>query len=169
MTDYVSSIAVDSVIDALKAFLTPFLPNTAQIVRGQVNRVPQPTSPCVVLTEISEIDLCVPYIEYQPSVQTATIHGPTQIGVQIDFYGEASGDYCKAFKAAFRSEWAFSVFPSNIKPLYASDGMQGPLITGEQQYEGRWTVTASIQYNPVVTLPQASATQLAMNDVSTAD
>ena len=44
----------------------------------------------------------------------------------------------------------FTVFRANIKPLYTSDGIQAPLITGEEQYEARWTITASMQYNPVI-------------------
>jgi hypothetical protein len=47
--------------------------------------------------------------------------------------------------------------------LYCSDGHQMPLTTGEQQYETRWTLTASLQYNPTVSIPQQSANTLAVN------
>lgn len=158
MPNYVSSITVDQVIDALAAFLAPFMPG-AQIVRGQVNRVALPSNPCAVLTEILQVDLSVPHTDYQPPVDpapadgTATIHGPSRIDVQIDFYGAQAGEFCKTVKTAFRSHWGFTHFPAGIKPLYTSDGMQSPLTTGEQQYESRWTLTASMQYNPTVTVP----------------
>ena len=171
---YTSSITVDQVIDALAAFLAPFMPG-AQIVRGQVNRVALPSNPCAVLTEILQVDLSVPHTDYQPPVDpdvddgTATIYGPTRIDVQIDFYGAQAGEFCKTVKTAFRSHWGFAHFPANIKPLYTSDGIQAPLVTGEQQYERRWTLTASLQYNPIVTVPQDFADVLVPNKVLPAD
>jgi len=159
MTNYVSSISVDSVIDALVVFLTPFVPG-GQIVRAQVNRVALPSNPCCVLTELLQVDLSVPATTYQPDDDTATVYGPTRIDIQIDFYGIQAGEFCKAAKTAFRSSWGFDNFPENIKPLYTSDGVQSPLLTGEQQYESRWTLTASIQYNPLITLPQQFADEL---------
>jgi hypothetical protein len=153
---YTSSITVDQVIDALKAFLTPFMPG-AQIVRAQVNRVALPSNPCAVLTELLQVDLSVPATDYQPLANTATIYGPSRIDVQIDFYGAQAGEFCKTVKTAFRSHWGFAHFPANIRPLYTSDGVQSPLLTGEQQYESRWTLTASMQYNPTVTVPQEFA------------
>ena len=165
---YTSSINVDQVIDALADFLAPFVPG-AQIVRAQVNRVAMPSNPGVVLTEMLQVDLSVPATEYQPDAGTATIEGPTRIDIQIDFYGEQAGEFCKTVKTAFRSHWGFSHFPANIKPLYTSDGIQTPLTTGEQQYESRWTLTASLQYNPIVTVPQDFADVLTPNKVLPAD
>lgn len=156
MANYISSITVDQVIEALAAFLAPFMPG-AQIVRAQVNRVALPSNPCAVLTELLQVDLSVPATDYQPLANTATIYGPSRIDVQIDFYGAQAGDFCKAVKTAFRSHWGFAHFPANIRPLYTSDGVQSPLLTGEQQYESRWTLTASMQYNPTVTVPQEFA------------
>lgn len=159
---YATSISVEQVIDALAAFLTPFMPDAA-IVRAQVNRVALPSNPCAVLTELLQVDLSVPATDYQPptdpipAIGTATINGPSRIDVQIDFYGAQAGDFCKTAKAAFRSHWGFDHFPAGIKPLYTSDGVQSPLTTGEQQYESRWTLTASMQYNPTVTVPQEFA------------
>ena len=171
---YSSSITVDQVIDALADFLAPFAPG-AQIVRAQVNRVPMPSNPGIVLTEMLQVDLSVPDTDYQPPVDpipaigTATIKGPTRIDVQIDFYGEQASEFCKTVKTAFRSHWGFSHFPANIKPLYTSDGILAPLVTGEQQYESRWTLTASLQYNPIVTVPQDFADVLVPNKILPAD
>ncbi len=171
---YDSSITVDQVIDALADFLAPFVP-AAQIVRAQVNRVPMPSNPGIVLTELLQVDLSVPATEYQPPVDpipaigTATIYGPSRIDVQIDFYGAQAGEFCKTVKTAFRSHWGFEHFPANIKPLYTSDGIQAPLVTGEQQYESRWTLTASMQYNPIVTVPQDFADVLVPSKILPAD
>jgi hypothetical protein len=163
---YASSISVDQVIDALVTFLTPFLPG-ADIVRAQVNRVALPSNPCAVLTELLQVDLSVPSTTYIPSASPvpaddgiAKIYGPSRIDIQIDFYGTQAGEFCKTVKTAFRSHWGFEHFPENIRPLYTSDGVQSPLLTGEQQYESRWTLTASMQYNPTVTVPQQFADTL---------
>jgi len=165
---YTASITVDQVIDALADFLAPFVPG-ASVVRAQVNRVAMPPNPCVILTEMLQVDLSVPATEYQPDDGTATIEGSTRIDIQIDFYGAQAGEFCKTVKTAFRSHWGFAHFPANIKPLYTSDGIQSPLTTGEQQYESRWTLTASLQYNPIVTVPQDFADVLTPNKVLPAD
>ena len=168
MANYTASITVDQVIDALAAFLAPFMPG-AQIVRAQVNRVALPSNPCAVLTELLQVDLSVPATDYQPLANTATIYGPSRIDVQIDFYGAQAGEFCKTVKTAFRSHWGFAHFPANISPLYTSDGVQSPLLTGEQQYESRWTLTASMQYNPTVTVPQEFADEAVPNTPIPAD
>ena len=165
---YSSSITVDQVISALADFLAPFVP-AAEIVRAQVNRVAMPSNPSIVLTELNQVDLSVPNTDYQPDDGTATINGSSRIDVQIDFYGEQASEFCKTVKTAFRSHWGFSHFPAKIKPLYTSDGIQAPLVTGEQQYESRWTLTASLQYNPIITVPQDFANSLAPAKLLPAD
>lgn len=168
MADYIPSIVIDTVIDALAPFVRLFVPG-GEVVRAQVNRVAMPSNPCAVLTELLGVDLSVPYLSPTITNETATINGPTRIDIQIDFYGALAGSYCKAVQAAFRSGWAFDQFPANIRPLYTSDGVQSPLLTGEQQYESRWTLTVSMQYNPTVTIPQQSASAAAMNIVDAVD
>jgi len=162
--NYLSSITIDNVMDALTAFLTPFVPG--QIVRAQVNQVALPPSPCVVLTELLEVDLNKPHSDGCIGDGTAIIYAHSRIDVQIDFYGPSAGEYCKAVKSAFRTDWGVSQFPANIVPLYTDDGRQMPLITGEEQYEWRWTLTASMQYNPTVTVPQQSADVLKTDEVA---
>jgi hypothetical protein len=157
---YVASIAIDAVITALGAFIQPFV-GAAQIVRGQGNRVPPPLDSFVKLTEILQVDLETPTVT--PAGTQVNILGPKRIDIQVDFYGPASGDQCAAFKGVYRTYYATSQFPDGIAPLYCSDGRQAPLINSEQQYESRWTITASLQYNPTVSITQQSATKLALN------
>lgn len=159
---YTPTITVDEVIDALADFLQPFCPG-AQIVRAQVNRVPQPPSPCVVLTEVLQLDLETPSNTHRNDDDETDISTPTRVDIQVDFYGSQGGDFCRAVKSVFRSEYAPAQFPDGIKPLYCSDGIQAPLVTGERQYESRWTITASLQYNPLVAVPQESANELSAN------
>jgi hypothetical protein len=163
MADFVPSITVDTVIDALAAYLAPFCIG-AEVVRAQVNRVPMPPGPCVILTEINSADLSTPVTDTGST--TASITGPTQIDVQIDFYGAGAGEFAKAAKTAFRAGYGYEKFPATVKPLYMSDAHQHPLTTGEQQYESRWTATALMQYNPTITVPQDSANVATVNSIN---
>lgn len=153
---YTASITVDTVIDALGDFLEPFV-DGAEIVRAQANRVAMPPSPCIVLTELFHIDLRVPSQDYDEVNDEALLSASNRLDIQVDFYGESAGDYCRSVETAFRTMRGFDHFPAGIKPLYTSDGIQSPLISGEQQYVSRWTLTVSIQYNPVVAVPQEFA------------
>jgi hypothetical protein len=161
---YIPSILIDAVIEALGAFIAPFVAGGTPITRAQVNRVAPPNSPFVELREILQTDLETPTSTNSTEFEQAQITTPTRIDVQVDFYGPAAGDWCKAIKAVMRSQYAPAQFPDGIAPLYCSDGNQAPLVTGEEQYENRWIITCSLQYNPDVFVPQQSATALAMNE-----
>lgn len=165
---YSVSITVDNVIDALADFLQPFV-GTAEIVRAQANRVPMPQGPCVVLTELLQVDLETPSITDDPLVNQMAAASPKRIDIQIDFYGPSAGDWCAAVKGVYRTPYAPAQFADGVKPLYCSDGLQSPLVTGEQQWESRWTLTASLQYNPIVTVPQEFADVLVPNKILPAD
>jgi hypothetical protein len=159
--NYVSSITVDQVIVALANFLQPFV-NPSEIIRAQTNRVPMPPDPCVVLTELLQVDIETPQSIYN-TVDAVNFVNPKKIDIQIDFYGDGSGDRCAAIKTVFRTAYAADQFPDGIKPLFCSDGIQSPLITGEQQWESRWTLTATLQYNPETSVPQEFANELTTN------
>lgn len=165
---YTVSRTIDEVIDALADFLLPFCVDS-EIVRAQANRVPMPSGACVVLTELLSVDLETPIVDMDPLLPQAAITSHTRVDVQVDFYGATAGDQCRAVKAVFRSAYTAAAFPDGIVPLYCSDGLQSPLVTGEQQWESRWTLTASLQYNPVVSVPQEFADSLTANPVEPAD
>lgn len=172
MTLYSPDISVDDVITALIGFLQPFVgnydgtvitPNTpTPIVRGQQNQVNPPRPAFVKVTEILRRPLDTPVFtnSSDTAVQQASIKNTKQLDVQIDFYGSNAGDWSSAVEQIWRSPYAPDQFPANIAPLYCSDAHQAPLITGEEQYEFRWVITASLEYNPSVIIPQQSATQL---------
>jgi hypothetical protein len=167
-TQYVPSIAIDSVFDALGAFIQPFV-GTAQIVRAQVNRTAMPSGSFVELTEITNTDLEVPRQSYDGDNFQADFIGPKRLTIQADFYGETAGDWCAAVKTVWRTPYAVAQFPAGIAPLYCDDGQEVPLVTGEEQYERRWALTMSLQYNPVVVVPLQSAKILEMNIINDAE
>ena len=169
---YAPSIGIDDVISALIAFLQPFVGNASggtvtpnvptPIIRGQANRVPPPVPAFVVVTEIHRANLDTPVFinSADPNIQQATVTNSKQIDIQIDFYGVDSANWSAAVETVFRSPYAPDQFPTGMAPLFCSDAQQAPLITGEEQYENRWVLTASLEYNPDVTVPQQSATEL---------
>lgn len=162
-TPYIPTILIDAVIEALGSFIQPFVGEDTPITRAQVNRVPPPLPAFVELREILEMDLETPAFVNNGEYQQAAITTPTRIDIQVDFYGPSAGDWCKAVKAVYRSVYAPSQFPTGMTSLFCSDGHQVPLVTGEEQYENRWVLTCSLQYNPDVFVPQQSATTLAVN------
>ena len=167
-TQYVSSIALDSVFDALGAFLQPFV-GTAQVVRAQVNRVAMPVGSFVELTEIASSDLEVPRSTYDGVNFQSDIIGPKRLIIQADFYGALAGDWCAAVKTVWRTPYAVAQFPLGIAPLYCDDGNEAPLITGEEQYERRWTLSMNLQYNPQIVVPLKAANKLSMNILDDVD
>ena len=160
--NYVPTILIDAVIDAVVTFLQPFVGSDTPIIRGQQNRVPPPITAFVKVYEIHLKPLETPTFTNSPvsDVQQASISTPTRIDIQVDFYGPSAGDWIEAVEAVYRSPYAPAQFPDGIAPLFCSDALQAPLITGEEQYENHWALTASLQYNPLVYVPQQSATEL---------
>jgi hypothetical protein len=167
-TQYVASILIDSIFDALGAFIQPFV-GTTQIVRAQVNRVAMPSGSFVELTEIASNDLEVPRQYYDEVNFQNDIIGPKRLIIQADFYGESAGDWCAAVKTVWRTAYAVAQFPAGIAPLYCDDGREIPLVTGEEQYERRWALTMNLQYNPIVIVPQQSANELKVGTIGNAD
>lgn len=143
------SITIDNVNAALADFLEPLMPAGTQIVRAQTNRVAMPPPPCIVLTEMGQYDLSTTRAAYDITTG-ADFQRSTRIDFQLDFYDGQAGEMCNTAKTLLRSSYGPENFPEGIKPLYCSDGIQSPLITGEEQYEARWTVTVSMQYNPAI-------------------
>ena len=154
------SITEDQLFTALGAWLAPFLPTGGVAFKSQANRVAQPPDPSIELTPILRVGLSVPVSTYDPVGLTQTITEPTRLDVQADFRGDGMGDVARAVKTAWRSIYGPAALQAaagtqNVAPLYCSDELQSPFITGERQYSERWTVTLALQYNCDVTLAQA--------------
>lgn len=156
---YILNRTIDDAIDALAAFVAPFVPN-GELVRAQQNRVPHIPAIGVVFTELMTVDFETPTLKF--SNGEYTILTPKRLDVQLDFYGDLAGNQVNAVKTAFRTFWCVDKFPEGIKPLYCSDALQAPFISGENQYYSRWTMTVSLHFNSTLTVPQDSANQIAM-------
>jgi hypothetical protein len=81
----------------------------------------------------------------------------TQILIQVDVHGPASGDNAQRISTLLRDEYATESFSSSgfdISPLYSNDARQIPFTNGEQQLEEKWTIEVVLQANPIVSVPQ---------------
>lgn len=144
------------VFRALVVFFRSFLPAGTEVVQAQDNRVPMPKGGFVTMNNTSMERLSFNVDNYDAINQGKSILTPTKYGVQLDFYGPNSQTWAVQTMSLFRDEYATELFPANIQPLYADDPMQIPLIDGESQYEQRWKLVATLQYNPTLTTAQQS-------------
>jgi hypothetical protein len=149
-------ITDQDVFKALKAFLSSFLPIGTEVVQAQDNRVSMPKGGFVAMNNVSFERLSFNVDNYDSINQGKTILTPTKYDIQLDFYGDDSPTWAFQTQALFRDAYATEMFPSNIQPLYADNPIQIPLIDGESQYEQRWKLVASLQYNPILSTTQQS-------------
>ena len=83
---------------------------------------------------------------------------PTELTVQLDVHGPASGDNAQTISTLFRDDYAYQAFNAlnpNMAPFYADDPRQVPFINDQAQFEDRWIIEACMQVNAtVLDLPQ---------------
>jgi hypothetical protein len=157
-----------AVFTALVAVLNTFglaPANSAQsvvVIRGQVNRVPEPPgADYVVLWPLTRQRLATNIDQYG----TATISRTEklEVGIQADVHGPASADNATLISTLFRSQFAVDAFTAQglpVAPLYADDPRQTAFENGEMQVEERWSVDLTMQVDVTVTSPQDFATTL---------
>lgn len=147
----------------LRAFLLQILPAGVEVIIGQQNRIPQPSPDNFVITwPVLRKRLATTVVDWdtdplnEPSASTNT--ESVRIDIQLDFHGADSTDNAQVFATNFRSAYACQYFAgTGIQPDYCSDGAQMPFINGENQYEDRWTLTATLDANIAVTINQQFA------------
>lgn len=147
---------IDAAVVAVADFLQPLMPVGTQIVRGQVNDVPAPLPPSIVITEIGQPQYTTTRKQPIAVDGTQTYVMPVQLRFQLDFYGWSGGEMSNITTTMIRSIYPEGRFPEGVKPLYCTDAFQSPLMTGEKQFEARWTQELYVQYNAPVTVAQES-------------
>lgn len=158
------------IFTALRTFILACIPSGLEVVLGQGNGVPMPTGNFCAMTPKANgrIEMNVDgYTDPVSTVGTVNTMTPSEFVAQLDFYGTNSAQNAKIVESLSRSQFALTSFSdAAIKPLYASEPQQIPLINGEQKYEQRWKMDFHIQYNPVIQAPQEFAGALAINVIS---
>lgn len=157
------SITEEQLFTALRGFITSLVDASVPVVQGLQNRVSTPAGDFIVMTGIGAQQLATTTQEYDRIASTQINQQSKQWMAQIDCYGVSAGDNAAMLSEMVRTPYAAGSFATGglgIQPLYASDPRQLPFVTGEDEYQERWTFEISLQYNPQVTVPQEFADAL---------
>lgn len=152
-------------LTALRSVLLTYLGPGIEIIRAEINRVPEPKGPdFIVMTPTGRERLSTNVETYSDGfLRTPRVPGtvaamqPTQLTVQLDIHGPASADTVQMLATLFRSRVACELFTATgfaIQPLYAGEAHQTPFLNAAEQFEFRWTMDAVLQANPSVITTQ---------------
>lgn len=162
----ISTTDID-IFTSLRAFILACIPSGMEVVKGQDNGVSMPVGNFCTMTSKSNGRIetnIVTYTDPITIIGTSNNATASEFVVQLDFYGSNSANNAKIIESLAYSEFGNSQFTNaDIKPLYAEEPQQIPLINGEEQYEQRWKMNFHIQYNPIISTPQDFAAALSMN------
>lgn len=136
----------------------PATGQTVEVTRGQINRVSMPDNAFVNMQIFTSGRVRTNVNTWNGVDQTQATEVGTKVKIRLDFYGPLSEDWSKAVGALWRDGYGCTFLAPVGAPLFDGDAMQGALVNGEEQYEDRWIMELFLQYNPVVTVPQQSAT-----------
>jgi len=173
MTQPTLNLTESSVLQALGTFLVAILPTGTDVVTAQDNRVPAPQAAnYAVMTPILRTRLATNETTYTDNfpgtTQTRQDTQATQLTVQVDTFGPASGDNAQLLATLLRSDWAcdqFAGYGFDVSPLYTSEPRQMKFLNESVQIEQRWTTDVVLQADIAVTVPQQFADQLAIGVV----
>jgi hypothetical protein len=146
-------------LTALRMFLLQTVcPAGCEVVQGQQNRVAIPPGPdWVVMTPILRVRLATNVDEYTNGNPDGirAVAASTRLDVQCNFYGPRASDTVQIFTTLFRSEVGVNAFlPSGVAPLYTSEPRNMSFVNDSSQYESGWSADASLNFVPVVSVPQ---------------
>lgn len=156
------SLTDEQAFTALRGFLLDVLPDGAEVVQGQDNRVPMPTAPVfVVMTALTRQQMAQTTHDYRPADNQEDVARSTGLMFQIDVYGDGAADNAQIITTLLRDAWGGAFLkPSGLAPLYCEDPTQMPLLTGEQQYLARWTIKCALHASVAITVPAQFADSL---------
>lgn len=156
----------DDIYTVVKAFIMAQLAlDNAHVVKGFNNRVAQPVGPFVLMSNSQKKRLGTNSITWDMVDDDPTsidLTQPQQMTIQLDCYGPAAGEWSDILSTLLRSEIGCDALGPVCQPLYADDPVRIPLTNAESQYEDRWKVTLTLQYNVTVSTDQQFADTLAV-------
>lgn len=154
-------MTVSAVYAKLRSFLQTFIvPVGTEVVQGLGNGVPTPKGAYVCMTALYQLQLATNTHSYDSIALSQTIAQSRRIDVQLDFYGPLAGDWAALTSTLLRDPVGCDALAPDCQPLYADEARQMPTVTGEEQYQQRWNVTAVLQFHPSATIAQQSAATL---------
>lgn len=144
-------------------------PSTGQVVtvvQGQANRVPMPNNPFILMQAMITGRSSTNIDTFDTVNQTQASMQKTRVKMQLDCYGPDSNAWATILSTLLRDDIGCQALAPTCQPLYTDAPFQGALIDGEEQYEERWTLMGYVQYNPVTTFAQQSATALQISVIN---
>lgn len=88
---------------------------------------------------------------------------PTEVCIQCDVFGPASGDNSQIISTLFRDDFSVQQFLTSgfdVTPLYCTDPKQVVFTDDASQYEDRWIIELHLQANIVISAAQQFSSQL---------
>lgn len=160
---------LDAVFTKVRAFVLAVAPSGTPVLRGPLNRVPQPTVDHVIITPLFHKRLRTNVHTDDPLNDLQSVEQGTQVHIQADCYGSSSGDLSQALSTLWRDEFGVSVLSPEAVPLYTDTARMVPLVTGEEQFLERFTLTLILQWNPAIVIAQeyADAAEATLIEVDT--
>ena len=136
------------------------------IIRGQVNRVPEPkNNDFIVIWPIlrERLDFNVDSWAFVSAPTTTQAEQRIKLTFQADVHGPNAADNATKLSTLWRDQFAVSAFQAlgvAISPLYTDDPRQMPFENAEQATEERWVVDLVMQANITITTDMQFANQL---------
>jgi hypothetical protein len=171
MTPTVTDVQI---FTALRALLLAIVPEGVDVLRGEVNRVPEPIGPnFIIMSARGRVRLSTPVESWQGAAPAGlTVETPFDVTVQLDVHGPAAADNASVIVGALHGSWAFDALaaqsPAVLAPLHCGDPQFSPFINESQQVEWRYVIDAHFETKPALSTPMQFADSLAAQ-VVTAD
>lgn len=146
------NITHDDIYADIRAYLLGLFP-AWEVVQGYSNNVPLPNAPFVLMNIINESDVSTNVHKYDKAAQIATVTRTVETMMQLDFYGEQSGETARIFVNLWRDYHATERL-TKCQPLFCEQPKYLPWSNEYGEFEQRWLVTAYLSYNPAVTHAQ---------------
>lgn len=163
--------SLDDLYTSVGNFIQLVLGTDIPVEQGQANRVASPPVATDGGTPPSGFVQMQAFISkrtttnqdsFDPVNQLLMAQSNSQVEVQLDFYGPLSKNWAEMVSTLWRDDYGCANLGPTCQPLHADEAIQSALVDGEEQYEERWMLKAYLQYNPVTTVGQQSATALAV-------
>ena len=170
----------DDIFTMVKAWINSALNDLVPVVRGQQNRVAEPTEDDWVeitpglrqRTGTNATDFFDPVIGFAGGPPYAlgqrVVWQPTQVDIQVDVHGPNGAQNVSVITALFRDLDACDFLQSlnpNVTALFTSEPQQLAFINEGNQFEDRWSVDLSLQVNFSITRPQTFAAVLSVQSL----
>jgi hypothetical protein len=154
-----------TLLTQLRGFLLTILPTGWQVIVTQMNRVPAPSDNFVAITQatLRRIATTVDTWSNAPAPPPTLLDHQQSVEakVQLQVFSVNAADAVNIITTLLRSDFAYQFFaPGLIAPLTCDDGLQVPFITGEDQYEHRWIIEATLSMSVGLSTQQQFADTL---------